>query len=136
LTKFKTVALDGDNIRQGLSADLGFSDADRNENVRRVGELAKLYLEQGMVVLVALVSPIRSAREKIKQSLANDDFLEIYCRCPVSVCEERDTKGMYERARTGQILNFTGISSPYQEPLAPDLVLILLMRVSTNLWID
>jgi adenylylsulfate kinase len=123
LIKFKTVALDGDNIRHGLSADLGFSEEDRNENVRRVGELAKLYLEQGMVVLVALVSPIRNAREKIKHSLASDDFIEVYCRCPVSVCEERDPKGMYAQARAGQISNFTGISSPYQEPLDPDLVL-------------
>jgi adenylylsulfate kinase len=123
LSGFNTVVLDGDNIRHGLCADLGFSVEDRNENIRRVGELAKLYIEQGMVVIVALVSPIRSAREKIRQSFPAEDFLEIYCRCPLSVCEERDPKGMYALARDGRILNFTGVSSSYEEPLNPAQIL-------------
>lgn len=123
MSGFNTVVLDGDNLRHGLCADLGFSVADRNENIRRVGELAKLYIEQGAVIIVALVSPIRSAREKIRQSLSAEDFLEVYCRCPLSVCEERDPKGMYALARDGRIANFTGVSSTYEEPLDPALIL-------------
>ncbi|MFK4444473.1 adenylylsulfate kinase [Caballeronia udeis] len=120
---FQTVTLDGDNIRLGLCADLGFSDADRNENVRRVAETAKLFLDQGFVVIVALVSPVRQAREQIKQLIPPDDFLEIYCSCPLSVCQKRDPKGHYARAKRGEIANFTGFSSLYEEPLEPALLL-------------
>jgi adenylylsulfate kinase len=119
----QTVTLDGDNIRLGLCADLGFSPADRNENVRRVAETAKLFLDQGFVVIVALVSPVRQAREQIKQVIAPDDFFEIYCSCPESVCQERDPKGHYARAKLGEISNFTGFSSRYEEPLQPALLL-------------
>lgn len=120
---FQTVVLDGDNIRHGLCADLGFSIPDRNENVRRAGEVAKLFLETGHVVLVALVSPLRGAREQVRQTLPAGDFIEVYCRCPLDVCQERDPKGMYRKAANGTIAQFTGVSSPYEEPLAPALTL-------------
>jgi adenylylsulfate kinase len=119
----QTAILDGDNIRLGLCADLGFSDADRNENVRRVTEAAKLFLEQGVVVIVALVSPVRHTRELIKQMFSTGDFQEIYCNCPLSVCQQRDPKGHYVRAKLGEISNFTGVSSLYEEPLKPALLL-------------
>ncbi len=120
---FQTAVLDGDNIRHGLCADLGFSISDRNENIRRAGEVAMLFLEQGIVVLVALVSPIREARDKIRQSLPVGDFMEIYCSCPLPVCKERDPKGMYAKAESGAIPEFTGVSSPYESPLEPELTL-------------
>jgi adenylylsulfate kinase len=119
----KTVVLDGDQLRLGLCADLGFSIADRNENVRRVGELAKLFLALGFVVLVALVSPIRSAREKVKLSFAEKDFIEVYCCCPFAVCQARDPKGLYAHAISGEIAEFTGVSSPYEAPLKPNLMI-------------
>jgi len=117
------VVLDGDNVRLGLCSDLGFSRSDRNENVRRVAEAAKLFLDQGMIVIVALVSPVRRAREQIKEIIPSEDFLEIYCRCPPAVCQQRDPKGHYARAKRGEIPNFTGISSLYEEPLNPALLL-------------
>jgi adenylylsulfate kinase len=119
---FQTAVLDGDNVRLGLCADLGFSEADRNENVRRVAEAAKLFMECGIVVIVALVSPIRQAREQIKQLLEPHDFLEIYCRCPSLICQRRDPKGHYAKARQGEIQEFTGVSSAYEEPFAPMLL--------------
>ena len=120
---FQTVVLDGDNIRHGLCADLGFSVSDRNENIRRVGEVAKLFLETGTVVLVALVSPVRGARDSLRQSLSDDDFIEVYCNCPLAVCKKRDPKGMYAKAESGMIPEFTGVSSPYEVPLEPTLIL-------------
>jgi len=120
---YSTVLLDGDNLRHGLCSDLGFSIADRNENVRRTGEVAKLFLATGAVVLVALVSPIRAARDAIRQSLPNADFLEIYCQCELAVCKERDPKGHYALAESGRIANFTGVSAIYEEPLHPSLIL-------------
>ncbi len=120
---FQAMVLDGDNIRHGLCADLGFSIADRNENVRRTGEVAKLLLEHGMIVLVALVSPVRSAREKVRESVPAGDFLEIYCDCPLAICRGRDPKGLYERAQSGTIPEYTGVSSPYEAPLRPALIL-------------
>lgn len=119
----QTIVLDGDNIRHGLCADLGFSVPDRNENVRRVGEVAKLFLELGIVVLVALVSPIRSAREQVRKSISDGNFIEIYCKCPLPICRERDPKGLYVKAESGTISEFTGITSPYEEPLDPALIL-------------
>jgi adenylylsulfate kinase len=119
----QTALLDGDNVRLGLCADLGFSEADRNENVRRVAETAKLFIECGIIVIVALVSPIRETREQIKQLLDPEDFLEIYCSCPSIVCQGRDPKGHYARATRGEIHEFTGVSSRYEEPLAPTLLL-------------
>ena len=118
---YRCTVLDGDNIRHGLSADLGFSLADRNENVRRTGEVAKLLVEMGVIVLVALVSPVRSARDAVRKSMNADDFLEVYCQCPSNICQERDPKGMYAKVQQGLIASFTGISSPYEAPLAPNL---------------
>jgi adenylylsulfate kinase len=119
---FRTFTFDGDNVRHGLCSDLGFSDEDRVENIRRVGEMAKLFLEAGVITLTAFISPFRSDREKVRSLVPHGEFLEIYCRCPIEVCEERDVKGLYKRARTGEIKNFTGISSPYEEPDDPELI--------------
>ncbi len=118
----RTLVLDGDNVRHGLCGDLGFSEQDRMENIRRVGEVSKLFLEAGVVTLTAFISPFRSDREKVRSLFQKGDFLEIYCRCPLNVCEERDVKGLYKRARSGEVQNFTGISSPYEEPATPELI--------------
>lgn len=118
---FQTTVLDGDNIRHGLCADLGFSVAERNENVRRVGEVAKLLVEMGAVVFVALVSPIREARDRVRRLFAEGDFIEVYCHCPLPVCKQRDPKGLYLQAEEGRIAAFTGVSSPYEAPLSPAL---------------
>lgn len=121
--KCRTFVLDGDNVRHGLCGDLGFSKEDRVENIRRVGELAKLFLEAGVITLTAFISPFRSDRELVRNLMPHGEFLEIYCECPLEVCEERDVKGLYKKARAGQIANFTGISSPYEEPDKPELVI-------------
>jgi adenylylsulfate kinase len=120
---FGTFVLDGDNVRTGLCSDLGFSPEDRAENIRRIGEVAKLFIEAGVIVLIALISPIRADRQWVRELVGDDDFLEIYCQCPLDVCEQRDVKGLYQRARQGEIKQYTGISSPYEEPQHPDLVL-------------
>lgn len=120
---YQTVLLDGDNLRHGLCADLGFTMEDRHENVRRASEVAKLFLAQGFVVLVALVSPMRSAREQARQCIGADDFMEVWCQCPPIVCASRDIKGHYAKAKCGVIADFTGVSSPYEEPLLPTLAL-------------
>lgn len=117
------IVLDGDNIRHGLCSDLGFTEEARNENMRRIGEVAKLFVETGTIVLAAFVSPYREDREKARSRLPHGDFYEIYCECDLSVCEERDPKGLYARARKGEIKNFTGISAPYEEPIKPDMVI-------------
>jgi len=117
-----TFVLDGDNVRHGLCGDLGFSDADRHENIRRVGELAKLMLEAGVITLTAFISPFRAERELARRLVADGDFIEIYCNCSLDVCESRDVKGLYQKARQGQIPHFTGISSPYQPPDHPELI--------------
>ena len=116
-----TYVLDGDNVRQGLCRDLGFSDADREENIRRIGEVAKLFLDSGVIVLTAFVSPFRADRDKARALVGEGDFLEIFCSADLSVCEERDTKGLYAKARAGDIKEFTGISSPYEAPEHPEL---------------
>ena len=113
--------LDGDNVRHGLCADLGFSEADRSENIRRIGEVSKLFIDAGIVVLTAFISPFRADRDRVRSWMAPGDFLEIHCRCSVEICEQRDVKGLYKKARAGGVKNFTGISSPYEEPLAPEL---------------
>lgn len=118
----RTFVFDGDNVRHGLCSDLGFSAVDRVENIRRVGEMAKLFLEAGVIALTAFISPIRSDRTRVRSLVPHGEFLEIYCRCPLEVCEERDVKGLYKRARAGEIKDFTGISSPYEEPEDPELV--------------
>ena len=116
-----TYVLDGDNVRHGLCRDLGFSDADREENIRRIGEVAKLFLDSGVIVLTAFVSPFRADRDKARALVGDGDFLEIFCSADLSVCEERDTKGLYAKARAGEIKEFTGISSPYEAPEHPEL---------------
>ena len=116
-----TYVLDGDNVRHGLCKDLGFSDADREENIRRIGELAKLFLDAGVIVLTAFVSPFRADRDKARALVNTGDFIEIHCAADLSVCEERDTKGLYAKARAGEIKEFTGISSPYEAPEQPEL---------------
>jgi adenylylsulfate kinase len=113
--------LDGDNIRHGLCQDLGFSDTDRVENIRRIGEVAKLFLDAGVVVLTAFVSPFRADRDRARQLVENGDFIEIHCAADLNICEQRDTKGLYAKARAGEIKEFTGISSPYEAPEAPEL---------------
>jgi len=118
----RTFVLDGDNVRHGLCGDLGFSSEDRIENIRRVGEIAKLFMEAGVIVLTAFISPFRSDRDRVRGMAAHGDFIEFYCDSPIEVCEKRDVKGLYQKARAGQISEFTGISSPYEAPLNPELV--------------
>jgi len=114
--------LDGDNIRHGLNRDLGFSPEDRDENIRRIGEVAKLFVESGTIVLASFISPYRETRAQVRESMGAGDFIEVFVRCPLEVCEERDPKGIYEEARAGEIENFTGISAPYEEPEDPEIV--------------
>lgn len=118
----RTFVLDGDNIRHGLCGDLGFSDQDRVENIRRIGEVAKLFVEAGVIALTAFISPFRADRERVRGLVMHGDFIEIYCKASLEVCEGRDVKGLYKKARAGEIKAFTGISSPYEEPLNPELV--------------
>jgi len=118
----RTFVFDGDNVRHGLCSDLGFSLEAREENIRRIGEMAKLFLEAGVMSLTAFISPLRKDRERVRSLVPHGDFLEIYCECALDVCEGRDVKGLYKRARAGEIKDFTGISSPYEEPEAPELV--------------
>lgn len=118
----RTFVFDGDNVRHGLCGDLGFSKEDREENIRRIGEMAKLFIEAGVIALTAFISPFRSDREKVRGLVPHGDFIEIYCHCPLEVCENRDVKGLYRRARAGEIKDFTGISSPYEIPDNPELV--------------
>lgn len=119
----RTFVLDGDNVRHGLCGDLGFSVKDRQENIRRISEMAKLFMEAGIIVLTAFISPYREERERVRAMVAQDDFIEIYCNTPIEVCEMRDVKGLYKKARAGEIAEFTGISSPYQAPEAAELIL-------------
>jgi adenylylsulfate kinase len=117
---YKTYTLDGDNIRLGLNKDLGFTDLDRNENLRRIAEVAKLMVDAGLLTLAAFVSPFQKDREKIKEIVGADNFIEIFVDCPLEICEQRDVKGLYKKARNGEIKNFTGIDSPYEKPIQPD----------------
>lgn len=120
---YRTFALDGDNVRHGLCADLGFSHSDRIENIRRVGEAAKLMTQAGVIVLAAFISPFKADRQKVKNLMDAGDFIEVFCDCPLETCEARDIKGLYKKARVGEIRDFTGISSPYEKPDCPDLTL-------------
>jgi len=117
----RTFVLDGDNVRHGLCGDLGFSNEDRIENIRRIGEIAKLFMEAGVIVLTAFISPFRADRERVRGMVEHGDFIEIHCDSLLEVCESRDVKGMYKKARAGQIAEFTGISSPYEAPESPEL---------------
>jgi adenylylsulfate kinase len=117
----RTFVLDGDNVRHGLCGDLGFSEAGRIENIRRVGEMAKLFMEAGIIVLTAFISPYRVDRNRVRNMVKVGDFIEVYCNTPLEICENRDVKGMYKKARAGLIGEFTGISSPYEAPENPEL---------------
>ena len=117
----RTYVLDGDNIRHGLCKDLSFSDTDRTENIRRIGEVSKLFIESGVMTLTAFISPFRSDRAAVRELVNEGDFIEVYCKCDLSVCEERDVKGLYKKVRAGDISEFTGINSPYEEPLKPEI---------------
>ncbi|MDP1722761.1 MAG: adenylyl-sulfate kinase [Candidatus Gottesmanbacteria bacterium] len=119
----RTFVFDGDNVRHGLCADLGFSSEDRVENIRRIGEMAKLFTEAGVIALTAFISPYRADRARVRSLVAPEDFIEIYCHCPLEVCEQRDVKGLYAKARQGLIKDFTGISSAYEAPDTPELLL-------------
>ncbi|WP_138753111.1 adenylyl-sulfate kinase [Paenibacillus sinopodophylli] len=118
-----TFTLDGDNLRHGLNSDLGFTQADRAENVRRLGEVAKLFVDAGLIVIVAAISPFRIDREKVRAMFSHGLFTEVFLACSLEVCEQRDPKGLYKRARAAELLEFTGISSPYEEPLHPELTI-------------
>lgn len=122
-----TFVLDGDNVRHGLNKDLSFSDLDRKENIRRISETAKLMIEAGIITLTAFISPFKKEREMARSLMPHGDFIEIHCFCPLEVCETRDVKNLYKRARKGEIKSFTGISSPYEDPVKPEL------RVDTSI---
>lgn len=117
----RTFVLDGDNVRHGLCGDLGFSVADRRENIRRIAEAAKLITEAGVIAMTAFISPFREDRARARSLFPHGDFIEIYCAAPLEICESRDVKGLYQRARTGEVKEFTGISSPYEPPERPEL---------------
>lgn len=119
----RTYILDGDNVRHGLNRDLSFNDKDRQENIRRIGEVSKLFLDAGTIVLTAFISPFREDRRLVRQLVNTTEFIEVYIKCPIEVCEGRDVKGLYKKARQGEIKHFTGIDSPYEEPEDPELVI-------------
>lgn len=118
--EIRNYVLDGDNVRHGLNKDLGFSDNDRTENIRRIGEVSKLFVESGQVVLTAFISPFIADRKLVRDLLEEDEFIEVYVKCPLEECEKRDPKGLYNKARQGLIPEFTGITSPYEEPVNPE----------------
>jgi adenylylsulfate kinase len=118
-----TYILDGDNIRHGLNKDIGFSPKDREENIRRIGEVAHLFAQAGVIVMTAFISPYLADREMARKLNKEGEFIEIYCRCALEECERRDTKGLYKKARAGEVKEFTGISAPYEEPAQPELIL-------------
>jgi len=118
----RTYVLDGDNVRRRLCKDLGFSETDRVENIRRVGEISRLMMDAGLIVMTAFISPFRKDRRIVRELVNEGDFIEIFCDTPLSVCESRDIKGLYKKARTGEIPEFTGISSPYETPNNPELI--------------
>jgi adenylylsulfate kinase len=119
----RSYVLDGDNIRHGLNKDLGFSPKDRTENIRRIGEVAKLFTDAGVINSTAFISPYRADRDSVRALMAAGDFIEVHVECPVEVCERRDVKGLYKKARAGEIPEFTGISAPYEEPLSPEMTI-------------
>lgn len=121
--KARSYVLDGDNIRHGLNKDLGFSDEARTENIRRIGEVAKLFIDAGLIVMTAFISPFRKDRDIVRELVQEGEFIEIFVKCPLDVCENRDPKGLYKKARNGEIKQFTGIDSPYEEPVNPEFVI-------------
>jgi len=119
----RTYVLDGDNVRKGLNKDLGFSDADRVENIRRIGEVSKLMLDAGIIVMTAFISPFRADRDIVRNLVAKGEFIEVYTEADLDICEQRDPKGLYKKARAGEIPEFTGISSPYEAPENPEITI-------------
>ena len=119
----RTFVCDGDNVRHGLNSNLGFSKEDRKENIRRIGEMCKLFIEAGVIALTAFISPFREDRERVRKLVQEGDFIEIFCDCSLEICESRDVKGMYAKARRGEIKEFTGISSPYERPEKPEMII-------------
>ncbi len=117
----RTYVFDGDNVRHGLCSDLGFSLEDRSENMRRIAEMVSLFLDSGIISLTAFISPLKADREKVKEIIGEENLIEVYCNCPLEICEKRDVKGLYKKARAGEIKNYTGISSPYEPPENPDI---------------
>jgi adenylylsulfate kinase len=118
----RTFVFDGDNVRHGLNKDLGFSSKDRQENIRRIGEMCKLFMEAGVIALTAFISPFKEDREIVRRLTGDGNFIEVFCDCSLSTCELRDVKGLYAKARRGEIKEFTGISSPYEKPEKPELI--------------
>jgi adenylylsulfate kinase len=119
----RTFVLDGDNVRHGLNSNLDFSEAGRAENIRRISQVSKLMMESGIIVLTAFISPFNKNRNEARELISNDDFIEIYCKASLETCEARDVKGLYKRARAGEIKNYTGIDSPYEAPENPELII-------------
>ncbi|MFD2046521.1 adenylyl-sulfate kinase [Ornithinibacillus salinisoli] len=119
----RSYVLDGDNIRHGLNKELGFSSEDRVENIRRVGEVAKLFVDSGQIVITAFISPFQKDRDHVRKLFEHHEFMEVYVDCPFEICEQRDPKGLYQRARKGEIRDFTGIDSPYEPPVNPELTI-------------
>jgi adenylyl-sulfate kinase len=132
---FKTYLLDGDNIRAGINKDLSFTDEGRVENIRRIGEVSKLMLDSGVIVLSAFISPFNADREQVKNIVGTDNYIEVFVDTPIEVCEQRDVKGLYKKARAGEIKNFTGIDSPYEKPEKPD-VIVPTDKMSVNDSLD
>ncbi len=121
--KHQAYILDGDNIRYGLNKNLGFTPEDRTENIRRIGEVAKLFTDANIITIAAFVSPYKEDRNNVRKLLEEGEFIEVYIKCSVEVCEERDTKGLYKKARAGEVKDFTGVSAPYEEPLKPEITI-------------
>ena len=121
--KINNYVLDGDNIRYGLNKDLGFSEKERAENIRRIGEVSKLFVDSGLVILTAFISPFQKDRDQVRQLVEPKEFIEIYVKCSLDECEKRDPKKLYQKARAGEIKDFTGIDSPYEEPVNPELII-------------
>ena len=119
----RTFVLDGDNVRHGLNSNLSFSDKDRKENIRRIGEVSRLMMDAGFIIMTAFISPFSEDRIAVRNLIPNGDFIEIYCKASLETCEARDVKGLYKRARTGEIKNYTGIDSPYEAPVNPELII-------------
>lgn len=136
---FRTYVLDGDNVRHGINSNLGFSREDRKENLRRIVEVSRLFVDAGIFVLAAFISPYKEDREYIRKSFEGDNFLEVYVKCSIEECEKRDPKGQYKKAKAGIIKNYTGVSAPYEEPENPDLILDTekkSLKESVNMVID
>jgi len=131
--------LDGDNIRHGLNGDLGFSDDERKENIRRIGEVSKLFVDAGLITLTAFISPFKADRQAVREILEQGQFVEVYVDCPIDICEQRDVKGLYKKARRNEISAFTGISSPYEAPEKPEIIVNTSeqdLKESTRIVID